>query len=58
MTILDTLKEKHIKLNTEVKLLEQLRNTLRDADAKILLLKTKKRRLAVKDKIAELEREE
>lgn len=56
MTVLDTLKAKYITLNTEVKLLEQLRNTLRDVEAKVLLLKAKKKRLRVKDEIAEIEK--
>lgn len=58
MIMLDVLKEKYTKLNKEINLLEQLRNTMRDVEAKVLLLKTKKKRLLVKDKIAELEKNE
>ena len=57
MTALDILKAKYITLNTEIKLLEQLRNTMRDVETKVLLLKAKKKRLLIKDKIAVIEKD-
>jgi len=55
MKTLEHLKEQHIKLSEKVSRLEKLRDYERTSDTKIALLNAKKEKLAVKDKIVNLQ---